>query len=246
MSDTAFKREDEQGDSEPVPIPELDVETLLNIPRVDAKANGPDTPGALVYVTGDGADAEGLYQHQGGSYTQVGGGSSPWDDSDDDGILSLPNDTGISIESLVIGGTLYEEDDNSPIDVTNVSSTTFTLANSADDIIIIPEAGVGVHEDLQVNGDTGSNYDNTDSSDSETTGESQFVIKRLRNRAFVQISDTRLGSVGFRAPPVASGPATNIRGENSNISAPITQFTISDSSFTSDIRARVYRRAMSV
>lgn len=45
------------------------------LPEYDDVSNAPPERRSTIYVTGDGPDSEGIYRHDGNSYTRVGGGS---------------------------------------------------------------------------------------------------------------------------------------------------------------------------
>lgn len=154
----------------------------------------------------------------------------------------------VSTDSLVIGGTLYEEDDNSPINVTNTSSVTFSLADSADGVLIIPQDDLSASfNQLQVNGDTGANYDYVDTSDAETQGKNQWDIPNLQRVSKLKLMGVRGNKINFGLSLTGSFTAETDRGENRNVTAPITQITLKDDGgVTRDAKARVYRRLMDI
>lgn len=153
-----------------------------------------------------------------------------------------------NIESLVIGGTLYEEDDNSPKNVSVTSSTTYTVSGSYKEILIVPQKDVIGFDQLQVNGDTGSNYAYVDNADTQTTGATEWAVPFATRVLFYQLMDQRSNSIGLGCP-LARGSQTGqtVGGDNLNVSGDITQFTFSDSGSNSrDFKARVYGRVMSI
>ena len=167
-----------------------------------------------------------------------------------DGTFSAPSveTESVSTESLVIGGTLYEEDDNSPINESNVLSASINLNEPANEVIIIPQRDeVFGFEDIQVNGDTGTNYTNYDTSDTATSGEDAFSIGGggITAAKSISIYDIADGNrIGYYAE-IPRSTSTKYRGENSNISGVISSLTFI-SSTERDIRARVYRRVMDI
>jgi len=178
--------------------------------------------------------------------------SSIWDSANQVITADVDNSSvvtdSVSTDSLVIGGTLYEEDDNSPINVTNTSSVTFSLADSADGVLIIPQDDLSASfNQLQVNGDTGANYDYVDTSDAETQGKNQWDIPNLQRVSKLKLMGVRGNKINFGLSLTGSFTAETDRGENRNVTAPITQITLKDDGgVTRDAKARVYRRLMDI
>jgi len=135
----------------------------------------------------------------------------------------------VETDALVIGGTLYEEDDNSPIDVSGTSSTTFTPATVYDEVVLLSDPAVTGFDQLQANGDTGANYDTITNDGNEITGQTQFPITTGNNRWYLTIRDignrVRIG-VGL------AGGTTGftVQGQNNNLGGNgINQLMLSDS-----------------
>jgi len=154
----------------------------------------------------------------------------------------------ISTEELVIGGTLYEEDDNSPFTVSSQSSYTYTVANSYDEVIIIsPAKSGGAFDELQINGDTGSNYSYVDNGDNQTTGATAFAVPSVGTRvSYIQLRDNGF-NVRMGLEFMGSDTGQTVGGENGNVGGDgITQFTVSDSGGSSNdwIGVRVFGREM--
>lgn len=61
-----------------------DIASELGLPEYDDTDNAPQSQGRLIYVTGDGDDAEGVYKHDGDSYSLTGGESGALSDSGND------------------------------------------------------------------------------------------------------------------------------------------------------------------
>ena len=91
----------------------------------------------------------------------------------------------VTTETLVIGGTLYEEDANSPLNASG-STVSYSISGSYDEVIILITPGGGGHNAIRVNGDSGSNYDYVDNSDAQTTGQTEWQFGRIArdNRLF--------------------------------------------------------------
>jgi len=157
--------------------------------------------------------------------------------------ISTPS---LEAESLVVGGTLYQEDGNSPINVAGTTSLTYTLDDPTDHIIIIPETTTVGFGALQVNGDTGANYDYVDNADTVTTGETDWDIPQFpENSESLSIMSRRTNGIKFRAKPNRAQSGLVIYGGNTNVTSPITQFTFIGSQ-NRDLKARVYRREMNI
>lgn len=67
----------------------------LGIPQYDDVANAPQTQGRLVYATGNGTSAAGVYKHDGTSYSQVGGSGGGVDVENTDGSTLVANASAI-------------------------------------------------------------------------------------------------------------------------------------------------------
>jgi hypothetical protein len=145
----------------------------------------------------------------------------------------------VTTESLVIGGTLYERDGS--IDVSSTESTTYTVNGEFKEVIFIADPGNNGFDELQVNGDAGSNYDYVDSSDSSTTGQSEFIIQRPNRRRYLQIRDN--GSIVFATPQIRGGTNNNWRGINTNLGGNgVNQFTLADTGSSRSTTGEVYGR----
>lgn len=152
----------------------------------------------------------------------------------------------LSTDKVVIGGTLFEEDDNSPIDKSGTSSITYTLSDSSRQIVVIPDTDVeSFFNELQINGDTNGNYDIIDESGSTTAGKSQIdgaPVSRWNSFTLVGY-----GSEVQFIPQYGGAQNETVSARNTNISAPITKFTMShDGGSNQSYKGRVYRRVMSV
>jgi streptogramin lyase len=65
----------------------------LGLPEYDDVSNAPQTQGRLVYATGNGASAEGIYAHDGSSYSQVGGVTSEWQEDGNGNLVPIDDET---------------------------------------------------------------------------------------------------------------------------------------------------------
>jgi hypothetical protein len=167
------------------------------------------------------------------------------------GEQAVLSDSGLAVDAfstggLTIGGTLYDEDDNSPIDVSSTSSTTYSVAGTYDEIVLLSRRSAGLaFDEVQVNGDTGSNYENVRNDDSSTTADRWTPIPRLAYSGPTFIT----GGDGTRITisPTSSGTSTGqtVGGQNTSITPPINQITLSDSFDGSrDAFIRVYGRSI--
>jgi hypothetical protein len=158
--------------------------------------------------------------------------------------------TSVTTESLVIGGTLYEQDGNSPFTVSSSTSATYTISGSYDEVLIIPESTNFYHDQLQVNGITSSDYRILDNSDSRTTGQSEWDLGNFSNRSRLisirRISRNDVAGLSVTWAHDSTGQTVAGQCANTNITS-LDSFTVIDSGGSSrDFRARVYGRVMNV
>lgn len=151
----------------------------------------------------------------------------------------------VTADKIVIGGTLYEEDDNSPHSVAGVSSTTYTVANTFREVVILqsPNSGAGFNK-LQVNGDSGANYDTVTNADTRTSGATEWSIPYGSWRQRLVIRTPNSGNrMKFGAVLADAQTGTGIAGDNGNIGGTIDQFTLFDGGgATRTTKFRVYGR----
>jgi hypothetical protein len=70
------------------------VATELGLPEYDDVSTAPQTQNRLVYATGDGPSAEGIYKHDGSTYAQVGGGGTgQWEEDGSGAIVPIDGET---------------------------------------------------------------------------------------------------------------------------------------------------------
>lgn len=231
----------------------------LEIPQFDDPTNAPQADGLIIWVTGDGSDPQGLYQFDGSSFVQTGGGA-PTDasyvttqaeaglsnetvygeslDVEDlgtqgtDGQVPTANASGgIDMESLSAGSALpWERDGNSPFVATNTPSATYTFATNWDEVLLFFVNDFFGFDQMQVNGDTSANYDHRDSSDTRTTGSNQWPIPNSRETNGIRLRVDNDANV-IRQYVFSTNVNTNqpVAGGNNNFSAPLTQFTLLNS-----------------
>lgn len=131
------------------------------------------------------------------------------------------------------GGGIWTEDGNSPFTVTGANSISGTLASDYDQVLLALKStdtnGNGNNVSMQVNGDTGSNYDNFDVTGAETSGASSWpnIVTHGANittttAILVNGFNGGLGIDNLYGTTVAS--ATH-KGSNFNVSAPLDSFT---------------------
>jgi len=166
----------------------------------------------------------------------------------DFGSNDISNVGSVNTESLVIGGTLYEEDDNSPIDASNTASVTHQMADDSDEVIIIPEKGFYSFMDgLRVNGDSGDNYSTTDSSDSQQTGLTEFQYKSFHGWQYLVLHSNAGDRIAYGGVYADEYTGVGLRGHNDDVTPTISQFTILRRDGTQlDAKARVFRRVMNI
>jgi hypothetical protein len=149
----------------------------------------------------------------------------------------------LSTDSLVIGGTLYELDGT--IDVAAQSSVTYNVSETFDQIVIIPDHQDPSFNQIQVNGDTGANYDVIDNADATTTGQNQWDIPKLEFVPYLKIWDRRDASLHLHAPLGQAVAGQTVAGENQNATGPISSITFKDDGAVNrDLTANVYGRSV--
>jgi hypothetical protein len=151
----------------------------------------------------------------------------------------------LGTDSLVIGGKLYEEDDNSPLDAIGVSFTTFELSTSWDEVIIIPDNQTTGWDQLRVNDATsGYSYWNG----SENTGESRWTIPRFPAECVqIHLKNDRDSAIRMSIPRAHHRSTLTTGGTltDSNAVGDISQFSLSDSGSSGRTgKAHVFGRDM--
>jgi len=148
--------------------------------------------------------------------------------------------------SLIIGGKYLEEDDNSPIDVSGTSSTTYSVAGDYPTVIVVPQVGAGFDQ-LQVEGDSGSNYTSTSNADNQTTGQSQWPIPYQQGLEYFILKD-QAGKIRCGVSLADSSTRSMIGGVNGDgtiAGSNINQFTLFDSGGSNrSLTATVYGRKL--
>jgi len=134
----------------------------------------------------------------------------------------------------------YEEDPNSPLEVSQQTSATFTLANPSNRVLVLNDPTVRGFNRLQVNGDTGSNYNRVLEDGTEIIGDPEMSVGRSEQRANIVLIGTD-SAVRMATDTADARAGGTTGGENTTISGPITQFTLRVSSVTPvDARIRVF------
>jgi hypothetical protein len=164
---------------------------------------------------------------------------------------NISNVSALSTDSLVIGGTLYEEDDNSPWTASAVSSDTFTLAGDYDEVIVIPQNDVVGFNQVRVNGDSTTNYRYVDNADSRTTGVSEWDFGSLRfytTRLFGLQLNSNLSSIQFylQSAHDTTGATQAGRYVGSSNSAINSIVGVDSGGVNRDVKARVFGRSMNI
>jgi len=154
----------------------------------------------------------------------------------------------ITTEQLVIGGTLYEEDDNSPFTASNTSSAQYTVAGTYNDVILIPDRDQSAQPNqYQVNGDSGQNYTSTARDGTESTGNTEWGNARLGGVSYIEFYEHFRDRLEIAVVSGAHGGDILVAGENQNVSGPINTITLKDNSGSSrSVQARVFGRVMDI
>jgi len=142
-----------------------------------------------------------------------------------------------NFESVDTGSLLFNEgfeiveDDNSPLTISSAISGSITLSDTYEVVYLIQTEGsgnAGVYE-MQVNGDTGTNYDYELNDGTETSGASAIpagVWSQCVGNTFTLSGSWSGGwSLGVRQQSIAN---VAVSAQNSNITSPLTSITIQD------------------
>lgn len=138
----------------------------------------------------------------------------------------------------------WVEDANSPFTGSGADTHTYTVAGNHDKLLVMVDCEATTNgRYIQVNGDTGTNYNYVDNSNTTTTGATRWNLGSFLDLAKVTAFEFSEIGVGIGLSVIdASGYAGNlISGRNQNVTSPITQFTVSEGGGTTfDITAKVY------
>jgi len=159
------------------------------------------------------------------------GHRNPTYDSDTDGFIDQTK--GVNVPD-------YEEDPNSFFSVLNGPSLTCTLAEPANNLLILSSPGRAGFTEMQVNGTTTTSYSVVDNSDTVTRGRDSFRVPPGERRTELRLHATPSGV----AMTAQSGEDTSnqpVAGRTTDASPPITQFTLRlASGGFSNAKVRVY------
>jgi len=154
-----------------------------------------------------------------------------------DGTFTAPT---VSTGSLAFTpGAKWTEDANSPLFINGSTSGTITLDGEYDAVQLIMTGGTGNTEvlDMQINGDTGANYDYLDNGDNTTSGATAWEGVSISARSVGQIITLsgRFGEMTMGTSVHAFASGRTVGGRNTNVNSPLESITIkSGSSFTSE------------
>lgn len=132
----------------------------------------------------------------------------------------------------------WEEDANSPLTSSNSTSATYTVSGDYDIYTLISDPSNTGYFKLQLNGDTGDNYDWRADDGTKTTGVDHIQVPRCPTRGQILIVPS---SNEISTAHVVGGSYTGegVGGTNDTVNSPLTSFTLSDSSQRSTT-VRVY------
>lgn len=170
----------------------------------------------------------------------IPGGTSP------DGDTTQLNAEGLLEVVSDVRGSGWVEDPNSPFTASSAGSLTCNLANTYDEILVRVNLTDAGYIYITVNGDTTANYEYVGSDGNVSTGQSDWEAtfaggsKLSFHMLGKWVEDTAWGAQQLY--PSSGGDftsATNTVAGNSNISSPVTSFTVNPD-FTTDINVRVW------
>ena len=156
------------------------------------------------------------------------------------------NSNSVSTESLVIGGSLYEEDDNSPFIASDTDSATYNIAGDYQEIIVLPDFE-SFFDQIRTNGKTHEEYEYIDNGDQSTSSATQWDLNRfVFEIQWFQISQS--ATFDRHHLSVQWGTAetgVTVSGTHEVGDSSLDSFTLLDSGGTDrDISARVFGRDM--
>ena len=150
----------------------------------------------------------------------------------------------VSVESLIIGGTLYHEDDNSPFVDSSTQQATYNVAGDYEQVILIPDSAIVGHNELRINGDDNENYDYLFNDDTQTSNQTEWEIPRPSAFEYLNIQVKRDGQVRISTPLADRAIGMPIAGRNSEHDE-INSVTLLDDS-NRDAKFRVFGRSMEI
>jgi hypothetical protein len=223
-------------DADQFPRPDQDAD--VEIWRVTGRDTGTDT----LTVT-RGAENTTAASHPDGSAVQLAPTAKMFQDIQTKTQGLSDDGTSLDIEKVVVGGTLYEEDDNSPLTASGTSSASVSLSKSYDQVILMSSFDVVGYNELQVNGDTGSNYERVNLDGTSSSGVTEWGIPRGNTRPFLQLFDVD-SRIRISLPACAASASQLMSGENANLGGSgISTIRLSDSGGVArDAKVRIFGR----
>jgi len=125
----------------------------------------------------------------------------------------------------------WVEDDNSPFTATNTASEQFTLAGDYNRVLLYPTNESVGHDQIRVNGDSGTNYLAIDNSDTNTSGQTEWPLGTNLSGfdSLELVASPRNGRVALNTEPAISSTGVTVYGLNLSDTLPIDTFTVLDS-----------------
>jgi len=162
----------------------------------------------------------------------------------------------LAMEAVVGNEPDWTEDGNSPFSVTSTEDPTYTLASSYDLIWVligdIDGMGGGATLGLQVNGDTGTNYNYLSADGTQTTASDKIAIEESVSASrsltgwISMTGNAAESNFGVHSAIPATGATTDglQYGVKEPTTFPINQFTFTTGGSSVDVTARVYGVAL--
>ena len=156
----------------------------------------------------------------------------------------------LSTESLVIGGTLYEEDGNSPQTGQDTDDFVYTVNDDFDEVIVIPDTNDRGWNQIRINEKSDNNYRVIENDDSRTTGANEWNISHsLHQYRSISISLSKVNNrVRLSADYAKDGQGSVVAGNyqgDAITSLDSIQF-IDGSGIDREIKFRVFGRSMDI
>lgn len=152
----------------------------------------------------------------------------------------------ISTDQLTLGAGTWEEDDNSPLIINSETGDSISLAKNYDIVkVLVVSSGAAVDVDMQVNGDTGSNYDFVleDGTTGATGTEWPDILKAdIAAGSTITLTGNNADAIGMQVESVNMFRSSRTsHGTNLNVSTPLDSIRLfSADSSTFSLTAHVY------
>ena len=209
---------------------------------------GPED-GPYIAINENNGDIE-LEDNTGAVVAKWDDGQSQWDfvGNDISGVGAFDSES-VNTGEVIIGGTLYQEDANSPFVVDDEESATYAVAGDYDELIIIPDREDPSHTNMRINEIDTEDYDYLKHNGTQVDGATSFDFLRIRNYQYIVLihdqfprdDDIRIGAVSL-----SKSSDSIVGGLLGSVGEGINSFTVFEDGSSRDFSARVFGRSMDI